>query len=359
MRIIHTADLHLDSALTTRLSADRVQERKRELLASFRNNIIEAEKLGAAAFIIAGDLFDSEKATASSVRMLFEIIESKPNMIFFYLYGNHEGRLIVDSGAKLPENLKLFGDGWTYFRIGDVTITGRCETARDMFQTLTLDEGKANIVVLHGELCDRSDEGGKIGIKEMENLPIDYLALGHYHNYKETKITQRTTAVYSGTPEGRGFDEVGDKGIVLLETTPYGIRNEFIKTAKRTLHIVKADITNAMRGIDIEDAVEWAIRGCSREDIVRVLLTGERALSDRIDSETVIEELNKRFTGRFYYIEFKDELKTKISAEEFKNDRSLKGEFIRSVIADESLGEDKKEKIIRLGLKALLGESID
>ena len=80
MRIIHTSDLHLDSPLTTRLSADRVRERKRELLASFRNNVIEAQRLDATAFIIAGDLFDSEKASADTVKMLFDVIAATPSI---------------------------------------------------------------------------------------------------------------------------------------------------------------------------------------------------------------------------------------------------------------------------------------
>ena len=62
---------------------------------------------------------------------------------------------------------------------------------------------------------------------------------------------------------------------------------------------------------------------------------------------------------RFYYFEIKDATRVRISADDFKNDRSLKGEFIRSVIADESLTDEMKEKVISTGLRALLGESID
>lgn len=355
MRIIHTSDIHLDSPLTTHLSSDRIRERKRELVATFQRTVERAERLDAVGYIIAGDLFDTEKVTRSSIENLLTIMARAPQISFFYLFGNHEKRMLIESGVELPKNLKLFDDDWTYYRLDDVVIAGRCETSKDMFQTLVLDPTKRNIVVLHGELCDRSDEGGAIGVKEIEGLPIDYLALGHYHTYGATSIGSRCTAVYSGVPEGRGFDEVGEKGVVMLEVDKYGIRHEFIKTAKRTLRIIEADVSGARRGVEVENAAEDAIRGIDGGDMVRLVLVGERELTVAVDTNAIYD----RFKERFYYFEVKDATRVRISADDFKNDRSLKGEFIRSVIADTSLSDEMKERVITTGLRALLGENVD
>lgn len=355
MRIIHTSDIHLDSPLTTHLSSDRVRERKRELVATFQRTVEHAERLDAIGYIIAGDLFDTEKVTRSSLENIIAIMERVPQINFFYLFGNHEKRMLIESGVELPKNLRLFDDEWTYYRIDDVVIAGRCTTSKDMFKTLKLDPSRRNIVVLHGELCDRSDDGGAIGIKEIEGLPIDYLALGHYHTYSATSIGQRCTAVYSGVPEGRGFDEVGEKGVVMLEVDKFGIRHEFIKTAKRTLRIQEVDVSRTKRGVDVEEAVSAEIRGLDRGDLVRLLLVGERELTTTLDTGAIYD----RFKDNFYYFEVKDATRVRISADDFKNDRSLKGEFIRSVIADEGLSDAMKEKVITTGLRALLGESID
>ncbi len=355
MRIIHTSDIHLDSPLTTHLSSDKIRERKRELVATFQRTVERAERLDAIGYIIAGDLFDTEKVTRSSLENLLAIMARVPQINFFYLFGNHEKQLLIESGVELPKNLRLFDDEWTYYRIDDVVIAGRCRTSKDMFDTLKLDPSRRNIVVLHGELCDRSDEGGAIGIKEMERLPIDYLALGHYHTYGATSIGSRCTAVYSGVPEGRGFDEVGEKGVVVLEVDKFGIRHEFIKTAKRTLRIVEADVSTAKRGVDVEETVAAAIQGIDSGDLVRLLLVGEKELTTVLDTSAIYD----RFKDYFYYFEVKDATRVRISADDFKNDRSLKGEFIRSVIADEDLSDSMKEKVITTGLRALLGESID
>ena len=131
MRIIHTSDIHLDSPLTTHLCADKVRERKRELVDSFRRSVERAVELGAIGYIIAGDLFDSEKVTRSSLKNLMAVMASVPSLTFFYLFGNHEMSVIVDSGVELPKNLKLFNDEWTYFKLDDVVIVGRCKTSAD------------------------------------------------------------------------------------------------------------------------------------------------------------------------------------------------------------------------------------
>ena len=355
MRIIHTSDIHLDSPLTTHLSSDKVRERKRELVATFQRTVEYAKRVDAIGYIISGDLFDTEKITRSSLENLMGIIERAPQITFFYLFGNHEKRALTDSGVNIPKNLKLFDDGWTYFRLDDVVIAGRCQTSKDMFETLELEPSKRNIVVLHGELRDRSDVGGVIGTKEINDLPIDYMALGHYHTYGETSIGSRCTAVYSGTPEGRGFDEVGEKGVVMLEVDRFGVRHEFVRTAKRTLHIKEIDITSAKRGVDVEETVTEALRTADRDDLVRVVLTGERDVTSALD----LADVYARFKDRFYYFEAKDATRVRISAEDFKNDISLKGEFIRSVIAAPDLSDEMKEKVIATGLRALLGESID
>ena len=65
-----------------------------------------------------------------------------------------------------------------------------------------------------------------------------------------------------------------------------------------------------------------------------------------------------KFADRFYHFEVKDSSKIKIDPDSYKYDKSFKGEFIRTVNADESLDDDKKEKIIACGLYALMGENI-
>ena len=77
----------------------------------------------------------------------------------------------------------------------------------------------------------------------MKNKNIDYLALGHIHSFEKEPLDKRGVYCYSGTLEGRGFDECGDKGFVLLDVNDNKITSEFVKFAKRTLHELVYDIS--------------------------------------------------------------------------------------------------------------------
>ena len=57
MKILHCADIHLDSAMTANLDKDKARERRSELLASFKDMVGYAVKECIGVIIIAGDLF--------------------------------------------------------------------------------------------------------------------------------------------------------------------------------------------------------------------------------------------------------------------------------------------------------------
>ncbi len=354
MKIIHTSDIHIDSPLTTRLPSDKVRERRRELLSNFGRLVDEARLISADAIIIAGDLFDSEKITKKAIDTALDVIEQATNITFFYLTGNHEGNALVASGRTMPKNLVTFGKEWTYFTAGGVTVAGRSEIREGMFDSLALPEQSKNIVVLHGELRERTSSPESIGIKDAAGRGIDYMALGHYHSYSRTEIDERGYAVYSGTPEGRGFDEVGDKGYVIIDTDPKHIDSGFRKFAKRRLHTVEVDISGILRTSDITDRAFMAVRDIPASDIVRIQLVGAYSPELWKDTEALAEE----FSDRFYYIEVKDSSRIAINPDDYKYDKTLKGEFIRTVSLDGSIDDSTKAKVIACGINALMGEDL-
>lgn len=353
MKIIHTGDLHLCSPLTSRLSAEKAKKRGREIEESFAALCERGYELGASAFIIAGDLFDSERISARSLETVLAVIARHSGMDFFYLAGNHEGNALKERAKVLPANLKLFGGGWTYYDLDGVRISGRRETASDMFSALELGKEK-NIVILHGELRDKTREGGIIGLSDFDKLNIDYMALGHYHTYSVRQFG-RGAAVYAGTPEGRGFDETGEKGFCLIDTDGERVTHRFIPSAKRKLLIEEIDISDAETTADIWGLIEKRISGIGRENILRVLLTGRRKPELIINRDIISSEYGRVF----FYFEIKDETKLAVCPDDYRFDKSLKGEFIRLCFAEESLSEEERDKIIECGIAALSGEAYD
>ena len=98
---------------------------------------------------------------------------------------------------------------------------------------------------MHGQESENNikDKAEIINLKKLKNKNIDYLALGHIHSFKKEKLDNRGEYCYSGCLEGRGFDECGDKGFVLLDIKNGKINSEFIKFAQRTLYEVNVDLT--------------------------------------------------------------------------------------------------------------------
>lgn len=352
MKILHTSDIHIDSPMTARLPSSKVRERRRELLSNFSELVAKGIALGAGALIIAGDLFDSENVTKKARDTVLDTISANPKITFFYLKGNHEGDALTNS-SNLPENLLVFGDEWTYFQADRLTVAGRGICSPDMFEGLNLPEDTKNIVVLHGELRDKSMSPDVIGLADAAGHNIDYMALGHYHKYSVLPIDKRGVAVYSGTPEGRGFDEVGERGFVMIDTES-GLTHEFIPFARRTLREIMLPLDEITQPSQIAEKAEKLLSSIPSSDLVRLVLSGEYIPELWRDTDALL----RRFGDRFYHFEVKDSSKIKIDPENYKNDKSFKGEFIRLVDADKSLDDEKKASIIACGLYALMGESI-
>ena len=60
---------------------------------------------------------------------------------------------------------------------------------------------------------------------------------------------------------------------------------------------------------------------------------------------------------RFYFAKIKDETTLSIRPEDYRNDVSLKGEFVRRVMAS-GLRDEEKKRVLACGFRALSGEEL-
>ena len=89
IRILHLADLHLDSPFSLR--SPREAERRRTELRSDLSSVmmyIRAQKVDIC--LIAGDLFDGESVTPETRALLERELSSCPSCRFFLAAGNHD-----------------------------------------------------------------------------------------------------------------------------------------------------------------------------------------------------------------------------------------------------------------------------
>ena len=78
MKILHTADLHIGSPLTSRISPAGARTRRRELLSTFDKLIACAKSERVSAVIIAGDLFDTKSVTKSIKERVWALLNAHP-----------------------------------------------------------------------------------------------------------------------------------------------------------------------------------------------------------------------------------------------------------------------------------------
>lgn len=348
MKILHCSDLHIDSPLTTNLPADKAKERKGELAASFGRLVDYAKKESVSAVIIAGDLFDGDTVSFSAREIFISALKSAQEMRFFICTGNHDGESFLRS-LNLP-NVTVFGKEWKYFDLGGVTITGLSFCAYDnLLSELSLDKNSLNIVALHG-VAALSGGGENINLNLLKNKNVNYLALGHYHDYNLYPLDKSGVYCYSGCLEGRGYDEKGEKGFVLLDIAEK-ITPKFIPFSRRVIHSVETDISGCVSSADISGRVENAVIGIKSGDMAEVVLKGNVGRG-------VIKGLNyvaEQFKNRFYHFKLKDKSKLAIDKTALANEVSLAGEFTRLVL-NADINQELADKIIYKGIMALRGE---
>ncbi len=364
MKIIHCADIHLNSKMASNLTKEKAKERKAELLHTFIRMVDYAVKEEVQAVIIAGDLFDHNQINKTTRNAVYDQIKLHPWIEFYYLQGNHDSDSFLSDMEEIPENLKRFGKEWITYTAGrKVAITGvemDQDNSSSVYHSLVLDAGCFNIVVMHGQESEQSgkDKTEIIALRELRNKGIDYLALGHIHRYKEDKLDARGTYCYCGCLEGRGFDECGEHGFVLLEIDEEegSCRRTFVPFACRRLYEIPVDVSGCHTTSDMKERIDHALEQeeIAPKSMVKVVLTGEIGVNDEMDADL----LSKQFQDSFYFFKIKDETKWKIDYHAYELDESLKGEFIRTVREAEGMSEEDKAAVIRYGILAVSGEDI-
>ncbi len=356
MKIIHCADLHIDSKMET-LPSDKTRIRREEVLHAFERLTEYAVANAVAAVIIAGDMFDTVKISAKTKNRVIHAIERAPEVDFLYLTGNHDEDGFLNSIENMPENLKIFGSDWTYFQYGDVCIAGIIQTEKNaglMYDTLKLQENNKNIVVLHGQTADykSNDQAALISIPKLKNKNIDYLALGHIHSYSENILDDRGVFAYSGCLEGRGFDETGEKGFVIIDTSQVKLRPEFVRFSARQMFVYEFDLTDCKNWYAAqEEILDQLKNNYPPESLVKVILKGEIKPTCEAD----VNSLLQRLLEIFFYAKIYDRTVLSVGENDYKYDKSVRGEFMRAV-QESDMDELTKRRVIMCGINALKGE---
>ncbi len=358
MKFIHLSDVHLDSKMET-LPLEKAKIRREEVLSTFERAVEFAKENGVTAVILAGDIFDGKTVKNGTKTRVLNAISSAPSVHFLYLSGNHD-ESFFGSDDIIPENFFSFADTWGQINYGPVTISGISITPTNklsLYDTLILDEEKFNIVAMHGQIAgykNKDEQAEIISIPKLKGKNIDYLALGHIHSFSSGEIDLRGKYAYSGCLEGRGFDETGEKGFVLIQTNGKSADYKFINFAKRSLYEEEYDLSLDNEWYDsVKKIIEILTEKYNPSSLIKVVLKGEHKPDFEVDKDSLVKKLNEIF----FYAKVYDKSGLKIQEDDYITDKSVKGEFIRAVW-ESDLTPEQKNKIITYGINALKGEEI-
>ncbi|MDR0862746.1 MAG: DNA repair exonuclease [Oscillospiraceae bacterium] len=353
MKILHAADLHLDSpfdGLSAAESAIRRSE-QRDLLARIAE-LAQSERVDVV--LLAGDLFDSVASFYQTHETLLRAFESMDAQIFI-APGNHDYYCPKSPYAhvKFPENVHIFKSE-TIERVDlphlNASIYGAGFTAPSsppLLRGFIADDADSlNIMVLHGDTS--GDVYNHVSEADVASSGLDYLALGHVHTFSGILKAGKTRYAYSGCAEGRGFDETGKMGVIIGEITKSVCDLRFVPLGGREYVITSLDLTGAT---DALAAISAATMSVSTRDTVRIILSG--AYDGRVNTR----ELEKQLSERFFRVQVRDNTRPVRDVWDGANEDTLRGAFLREMRTryDAADGGGKTHVLlaVRFGLSAL------
>ena len=330
MKILHSADWHLDSPIIGRTEAQTAL--LKAALLEIPHKVVAAAKAEKCdLMLLAGDLFDGPATTYESVKALKDaLIEAE--MPVFIVPGNHDPLTpaSVWLTEQWPENVHLFTSShWESValpqfdcRIYGAAFTGpESENMPDGFRAEQPERHALGIV--HWPLTS----------KQIEASNLDYLALGHIH--KGNQLTAgNTLCAWPGCPMGRGFDELDAKGVWIITLDANGSDARFLPLDTPRFF----DLT-CEAGEDASASLSRLLPPVGNHDFYRIALTGE---SEPLD----LAFLEKAFS-HFPNLTLRDRTEPPMDIWANVGEDSLEGVYfglLRQLL--ETADEETKEKIL-------------
>ncbi|CAN1558959.1 SbcD DNA repair exonuclease [Mycobacteriaceae bacterium] len=233
-RIIHAADIHLDSPLQGlgRLGDAGLADELRAATRRAYDNLVQlCISEDADLLVIAGDIYDGDWRSYETgeyfVRGLRTLRESGVEVAL--LYGNHDAESTITRRLTMPDGVRVLNtaepESAGFPDLG-VVVHGQGYAVRDVMENLAQNypsrrDGWVNIGVLHTGLHGIAGHTpyAPCTINELTACGYEYFALGHIHQ-REQQAGGNTHVWYSGNLQGRKSTETGPKGALVVDAQP-------------------------------------------------------------------------------------------------------------------------------------------
>ena len=292
VRILHTADLHLDSPLRSlamkddRLAA-QVRSASRQALETMVQYCVDED---VAAFLISGDLYDGQERSAKTAAYLAAQMHrlAQAGVQVFYIKGNHDAENPIAGEIDLPSNVRVFEGRGEKVQLGGHPLFIHGVSFRDRHAPESLlpkytapEPGAVNIAMMHTSLAgaEGHDLYAPVSVGELVGAGFDYWALGHIH--KRAVHSETPWVVMPGMPQGRDIGEAGPKSATLLTVERGEISVSEVATSVVEFRRCDCDLTGVETDEDMRAALQSALQAQAGRGaaILRLRLMGQTSLA--------------------------------------------------------------------------------
>ena len=341
MKLLHSADWHLGAPLQVQ------DDRLRQCLASLPERIVDlALAEGCDLMLLSGDIFDGAPTAADRASLQRALARAK--MPVFIAPGNHDPAPVWPREGW-PENVHIFRSaaveslslpGLSCRVFGAAFTQNHSGALLEDFQA----EGseRCAIGIFHGDPTQPDSPYNPISRGQVLESGLDYLALGHIHKRGSFQAGE-TLCAWPGCPMGRGFDETGEKGVLIAELD--GVcSTRFVPLPLPRFYSFSLPVDG-----DACSAIAASLPAGGSEDHYRLTLTGE---SHPLDTAA----LAARFP-QFPNLTLKDQTVPPLSLWDGSGEDTLEGVYF-ALLRQADAPEEIRQQAARLSRQILLGQEV-
>lgn len=381
MRLVHLSDLHLGFRQYYRLTPAGINQREADVAGTFKRAIDQVIALRPDLVVIGGDVFHTVRPTNPAILHAFNqfarLVRELPDALVVMVAGNHDTPRSTETGCIL----RLFQPLGVHVVDGEAQRLSFPE--RDLsvlavpdapgVQRPKLDPDPAaryNVLLLHGEvegmlpahLADADRAGLEISKAELGAAKWSYVALGHYHVYRQIA----PNAWYSGSIDYTSANPWGELTEERMSGLPgKGIIEHDLETGAHLFHPLQGSRTlmdlppiqaRGLSAADLDGAIAATLErvpGGIDDKIVRIVARDvPRHVVRELDHRALREY--KRRALHFHLDTRRPELVRASSGQGAPGRRPSLAEVVREKLETRVLTSDlDRARLVELGLRYL------
>lgn len=360
MRLLHFADLHLDTPF--RWAPREVARARRRGLRDTLLRICElADAQRVDALTCGGDLYEQERFTPDTAEFLRSTFAELDPLPVFLAPGNHDwfGPSSLYRQVNWTPNVHVFGEAKLMpVPLADgITLWGAGHRAPantlGFLDGFRVDRDGVHIALFHGSAQGelRFQESGKVAHapfrgEQVAQAGLHHALLGHFH-----RPVNAPDYIYPGNPDPLTFGETGDRGAVLLTVAADGVvSHERFPVASSTVSNVTVDLTGVTHSGQVAQRVREALSGLS--GVARVTVCGEVGpdVDLRLNDVAALAA-----PGLDAVIPRLGAVSVAYDFGRLAREQTVRGRFVRDVVAAPALTDDQRRRVLVTGLRALDG----